>query len=362
MLVSADIMVISPQLSEKVLTRLQGELSIGAGELMLVATHTHSGPGGYWDNFLAEQSVGPYDERVLEYLVEELSGVALEAWRARTPVVASVGRIEVEEPIKNRSYLGGPENPELVVVRLSEESGSGLLDLFSYSAHPTNLLNGNNRLSGDYPALIASRLESESRSLLFLPGTLGDQKSWFRFIRDGEKRADAISEHLIAEGLGRIVLREIASPVLEVFEFEVRMPPLQPRVVRSSWLGSWVIRPWLARGLFPDLLEGCAVQVMRLGPLSLVGTPTDFSSSLGLPLLASARAEGVELLLVSMAEEWVGYVLPEDEYLDVAYKVYSQLHGPQSGPLFEQVLEQLVEWLADRTSEERLRAEMLDSA
>jgi hypothetical protein len=107
LLVSADILVISPELAQRTLAAIQRELPIEAGQLMLVATHTHSGPGGYWQGGLAEMSVGPYQGRILDFLVERFAQVAIEAWADVGEVVVSTAGVDLEFTIKNRSWLGG---------------------------------------------------------------------------------------------------------------------------------------------------------------------------------------------------------------------------------------------------------------
>lgn len=370
-LVSADIMVVSPRLAQRVLERIRSVTPIEAGELLLVAAHTHSGPGGYWEGTLPELSVGPYDERVLEFLVEQLSGTALDAWRKLAPIEASFGSVELPMPIKNRARREGPENAELGLLRFEALDATFTADLVNYSAHPTNLIRGNNLLTGDYPALMAELVDDGRRTLIFTPGTIGDMKPSFGDVRDPRERAQSIARYLVEVGLGSSHSELIVSPVLESFEVIVEMPPLQPRILRSDVFGSWALRPWLADPLFPDHLSRTVVQVLRVGSVAILGAPSDLASSVALPLIERARRSGLRVQFVSMADDWIGYVMQESEYLDVGYKETSQFHGPQVGPLFSALYERLIEWLAERAaadsasrvdpSEERIDSEQINS-
>ena len=349
-LVSADILVIHPELAERVRERMSRVAPIAAGELLLVAAHTHSGPGGYWDTPLAGLSVGPYDERVLDHLVEQLAATALEAAGRTVPARALAGERALPHPVKNRAYPRGPENPTLGLLRIEALDGSFVVDVANYGAHPANLLRGNDLYSGDYPAMMAEMVDGPGRMLLFTPGTIGDLKPAFDGVPDPAMRARSMAEHLVERGVRSMTLGALDPPVLESFELMVAMPPLQPRLFRSDLLGSWVLRRWLARRLFPRALDSAAIQVVRLGSLVLIGAPADLSTSLAAPLIERARRRGLTVYFVSMSDGWVGYLMRASEYRDVDYKPVAQLHGPQAGELFRRVYERLIDRLADRTS------------
>jgi hypothetical protein len=351
LVISADILVINPQLADRALEAIRQQVPIDADQLMLVAAHTHSGPGGYWEGGLAENSVGPYQERMLDFLVERFARVAVEAWRAVEEVTVSTAQIDVEFTVKNRAWVGGPENPFLSLVRFDPVSEGQPILLANYSAHPTNLLRRNDLLSGDYPALLADLIEESGGFMAFLPGTIGDQKPSFFRIRDAPRKVRLVAEYLMREGVEKAIFEPVESPVLESFEFEVTLPPLQPRVLRTGLFGFRFARPWLIRSIMPPGLESATVQVIRVGSVALIGAPADLATSLGLPLLEEAGELGLRASFVSMADDWIGYVLTEDEYNGENYKARAQLHGPQAGPGFAAVYRRLIEGLATRETE-----------
>lgn len=362
-LISADIMVIHRELATAVLDRIGQEVDLERHQLMLVAAHTHSGPGGYWEGFLPELSVGPYQERIEEFLVERLAAAGVAAWKARQPVSAASGQIAVELPIQNRAIEGGPENAALSVLRLTAAGDGSIIDLVNYSAHPTNLLKGNDLLTGDYPALIAKMALDADRghSLVFTPGTIGDMKPWFHHVKNRRLMATSVAEILYSEGLLGLETTTIEAPVLESFEFEVRLPPLQPRILRADWLGSWSARRWLVGSLFPESFDRAVVQVVRLGRFVLIGAPSDLGSALAAPLYERARKQGLELMFASMAEEWIGYVLSRETYDRLDYKETSQFHGPLSGPLFGDIYGRLIDALAERARADAVVAMSADA-
>ena len=107
-------------------------------------------------------------------------------------------------------------------------------------------------------------------------------------------------------------------------------------------------RPWLAARMLPEELARATVQVVRIGPVALIGAPADLASSVGLPLIEAARKLGLRVFFVSMADDWIGYVMRQEEYLELEYKETTQFHGADVGALLTAVYQRLIDQLAER--------------
>jgi hypothetical protein len=205
---------------------------------------------------------------------------------------------------------------------------------------------GNRRaLSGDYPGILALQLESDERTLLFTPGTLGDQRPSPIDGQPGPK-ARAIASYLASAGLEKMDPTELSWPALETYEIEVKLPPVQLRISGAGPLASYRLRDDMAEQFLSPDLGSTSVHVVRLGPVLLLGVPCDLSASIGLPVLERARERGFVPVISSMTNEWIGYVFTEEEYRDGSSKAQAQLHGPLSGPLFQALLLRIVDRLA----------------
>ncbi len=165
---SAELLTIPDALEAAVRARLD---DVPLDGLVLGATHTHAGPGGYWDDEIFERAAtGPYDPALRDLIANALAKAIREAAAAAAPARLSVGRAELPALVWNRSSEG--IDGRLSVLRLDRPGGAAVGELAVFAAHPTTLGMRNRRLSGDWPG----RFMAGGRGVrLFLQGPLGDQ-------------------------------------------------------------------------------------------------------------------------------------------------------------------------------------------
>lgn len=106
-LVVADLAHISALLQRRVADRLPAELGISADNLLLSATHTHSGPGHFYEATefnLNGSSVVGYDEKLTNFLADQIVASIKQA--AGNPKLARVawGQRAIWGLTRNRSY------------------------------------------------------------------------------------------------------------------------------------------------------------------------------------------------------------------------------------------------------------------
>lgn len=301
-LVSAELVVLPRALADKVRARV-ADLKLDT--IHLAATHTHSGPGGYWDMAIAEWiGLGEYEARIEEHLVTEIAGAVREAAGRMVPARVSWGRLEASHFAFNRQRPGDAIDPLLTGVRVDAVDGPAIGRIVVYAAHPTILPREELRLSGDYPGSLMESLELTAEApVLFFQGAVGDA-TWGK--RDGgltlPDRSVAFGRALAGDARGAIAAagEGEANVVLGAARVEVAVPVADAG--GSVWgpfepAGSNVLH-WLAH---PGTSE---VSYLRLGPARLAFVPGELVAELGLawrPLLGGAT-------LVGLADDYLGYV------------------------------------------------------
>ncbi|XP_041118240.1 neutral ceramidase isoform X2 [Polyodon spathula] len=182
--VSADIGMVSQRLRLEVLKKLQtkyGDL-YRQENVVLSGTHTHSGPGGYFQYTLFIITSKGYIKPSIDAIV---NGIVTSIDIAHGNLKA--GRIflnkgEVENSNLNRSphsYLNNPEeerrkyksntDKELVVLKMVDLDGNGLGMLSWFAVHPVSMNNTNRMVSSDNMGY-ASYLFEQEKNAGFLPG------------------------------------------------------------------------------------------------------------------------------------------------------------------------------------------------
>lgn len=315
-LVSVELLLIPDALDAAVRARV-ADLKLDA--LLLSATHTHSGPGGYWDSFAGSVgATGPYHPATFARLVDDLEAVLRAAWAARAPATVAVIRAHLEGLARNRN--GAAADGRLLVVRLARPSGEPVAELVGFSAHPTFLGRGNTRISGDWPGRLLAAGARGPR--LFFQGANGDQSVRLTpaAVSPGEAPHAAYAR-LLGDSIDALHSEPAAgTPRLAVATATVGLPPVAPGAV-PAWL-----RP-ATRSLLGSALPGTArVMAVRLGPLLLLGTPAEPVEAVG---RAWREAAGPDAELLSLTGGYVGYVETAARFDAGQGEAHRSYYGPE---------------------------------
>lgn len=179
--VTLDTLKYPTELAEQAMARIAQETSVPADRVMIVSSHTHSGP-----------LYASYEDMLVESVVEavKLAEADLE------PCQLAVASTEVGNVAHNRRLLvkgeawndwmiptstrylysaEGPMDPQLQVLAVTKKDGTYKTILWNYACHANS--NNTDAISADYPGRVQEYVaESLGYALtaLFLPGACGD--------------------------------------------------------------------------------------------------------------------------------------------------------------------------------------------
>ncbi|HET7785785.1 MAG TPA: neutral/alkaline non-lysosomal ceramidase N-terminal domain-containing protein [Myxococcales bacterium] len=299
---SIDTLLVPGSLEEEVLRRARlPPLTC----LLLAATHTHSGPGGTWDNVLAGWSgAGPFDRGQRDAIAQATADALTQAIAALGPAELLVARDDWPAgPARARSE--GPIDPQLVALRVRRPSGETVATLIDYPMHPTSEPRRDRRLSGDWPGKVAQALEGPP--VLVLQGA-GGNATWHR----GEDVAGAVARE--AEQL----LRR-AEPGRH-FQLWCQARLVALPAPQASPAVPWPLRRALANAIALSHERAAVETRLRIGPLTLVGIPGEPVGELGLKMRPD--------VLVGLSDGYVGYVETPERWSDGAGEAARTYFGP----------------------------------
>ena len=178
-LVTTDLVGLPHELSEEVARRLKEKYGLNRSQIVLNASHTHSGPV-VWPNLSAMYFLSPAEkDRVLEYrkqLADNIVRAVDMAMADRAAARVSIGHgsagfaINRRQPAKAGVQIGvnpaGPVDHDVPVLKIASPDGKLRAVLFAYACHNTTLGADNYRISGDYAGFAEAELEKA------LPGTI----------------------------------------------------------------------------------------------------------------------------------------------------------------------------------------------
>ncbi len=345
-LVGCDLTAVMGDFHETILRKARKSLpSLGPGQLTVFATHTHSAAAGLYDNFFAQLTGGRFRSDYFERTTDEVAAAVVSAAQDLQPAKLFFARGEVAGLNENRaSWEGGPVDSELGLLRVEGLDGKTLAWLVDFSAHPTTL-GANLKFSADYPAALYRELEADGSVALFANGAGADQGI--------ARREEDASREALAERAGTTLARkaqELSKSAAEEqapsLTTERRLVPLpdpharlfgRSRTALSTGLNAWVTKRF--KTLFP---EQAPLGLIRLGGVLLLTVPGELSAETGLALKAKAAQLGYDLLIIGLANDYIGYVVPESRYREKSYESKSSFYGPG---LAEELEKSLLEML-----------------
>jgi hypothetical protein len=291
------------------LLSLRDRIRPADAQVVLTASHTHSGPGalvkGFW-----ELAMGKYDPDLVDELAVKLKKAVDDARAARRPARLGFARTDAPGFSRNRRVKDGPVDPELHALLVVDELARPMAIVGNYTAHGTILSDKNFLVSGDWQGAWQRALERRFPSAVALY-TNGAEGNIAPSSPSGE------TEFERCDSLGEALAERTANLVRTIDKTTGR--------VRISYVERGVDLPT------PTLLA--APQKSVLGLLDINGArmfcfPGEPVVELGLEL--KQRFPGAWIL--GLANDHLGYFLTEEGYARGGYERTVSFYGPKMGP------------------------------
>jgi neutral ceramidase len=303
-IVSGDLLIMPPTVVEILKTKLTA-IGFSLDNTYLGATHTHNSIGN-WGKGAARFFYGSYEEEVVSFIADKIVECIQMAAMNMKPSIISSGTVPVPQAVSNRLIKGGPEDPMLRVLEINRSDSTKLL-LLNFTAHATCLYSSDLAISRDYPGQLVDTLEAKGYTFaMFMAGAVASHTC-------APPEAGPNCIHWMAEEVSNTFLanRDKLALVADSTIIMVRVPfPVsnpQIKITPSLKVRSWLFRS--ALGEYPVYLTA-----LRLGDVTLLGTPCDFSGEFS-PQLDSVSSElGMQSMVTSFNGGYIGYVTPLNRY------------------------------------------------
>ena len=354
-LVSLDVVAVTRGLRRAILRQLDlltasGLPAFAPDEVVVAATHTHSGPGTLTRNYLLERIGSDRFERtVRDAFAARVALVVKAAWSQRVPATLHAFSVAVPGVVRNRSDPPGPlhERANVMLVRAGSRWAGALVN---FAVHGTALGPDNLEFSADLPGAIERRLEKELTQrngdglptvVAFLNGAEGDVSPKLTgepgLLLLPELVAWPVHQAIDAMGCGavgsctswlvdadRVKTRQARLPLREAFVYwKHHVPDAYSALV---W---WRFGGWLGWTLWDDT----RIAQVEIGDQLLLTWPGEATTRLGRALARVACAHGARLpWIVGLANDHLSYFTTEDEFFGghgIAQS--SALYGPYAG-------------------------------
>jgi len=204
-ILTADLIGLPRALAEELFARLRSRCGLGAGDVLVACSHTHSGPNTGVLRDMGQASA-EYTQLLLQRMVDA-TAAACESERPAS-IGATVHRSR-SEVAYNRAFADGPLDKDLGVVKVMDEQARQVMAvLVNYACHPVVLGSENLDISGDYAGALQRMVEASTGAVcLFANGACGDINPLA--FRDSKERPDFNAMEEMAAQLAEELLRAL---------------------------------------------------------------------------------------------------------------------------------------------------------
>lgn len=339
-LVSVDLCFFPRKVCTAIITRVHAEIpELDASNILLAATHTHSGPDPLaMDPDSTESAPGwpRYNSALLEFTVGHAAEAIETAYRAMHP--ARLGWSVVDGKGLNRNRRGGPHtDTAMTVIKVEDANHGRIAEVVSYASHPTLYGADMRQISADWPGVMEARIEHAVKGgvCLFLNGAEGDAAPQIAASGSEAERVEAYGSAVAERALqAENSISTSVSVEISAWSAPVTLPPRRPNglyLVAAAGLGIPIDR---ARLLVTRLMpERSQLSCVRIGKLLMLGFPCEPTADLGLEARKIGIAAGYRHVdVVALVNDWLAYALTPGQYHEGGYEVGMSFYGDQLGP------------------------------
>jgi neutral ceramidase len=344
-----DLVAVSADLIAAIRERL-ANLAIPEDDLIVTATHTHSGPGAWMDSTIwALVGTDRYSPEIFAGIADGGARAVREALANLVPARLFAGAFAVDGLQRNRRDRDAPVDNVASVILARSRNGAWRGGLVNFAIHPTALGAGNLDFTADIAGGIERALTSVLRArngeatelaiigapgnspvtLLFLNGALGDVSPAMR----GYNGVDRIGEAIAGEVRRGIEGLRMLGPDWTVTATSVDLgaPRVALQNCASTWL-RWLVGHDLSVRLGQTVSSVARLRLVRLGDVAIMTWPGEPTSSLGLELRNLASAAGArQPMVVGIAGDYLSYFTSPSEFTRNSYESCMSWFGPQGG-------------------------------
>jgi hypothetical protein len=369
--IANDIIFVGKATAERVRQRIEQATGVPAANILVSATHTHSGPSTVDCISLADDPTVPLvDARYLRRFEDGIAAAGVEAVRRAAPAEAGLAAADGSAVGTNRRDPAGPADPQTPVLMVrSAANREPIACMIVCSMHPTVLREDSTVVSADFPGMtrryLQENLLGDGCPVLHHTGPAGDQ-SPRRVIR-GNTLAEArrLGEALgraIAAAAGRIRFaafldtdvrrasldlprrifpsaadgeRQLQAAAQRLAHLRNTAAPRQEvRLAEVDWFGAEEtlrLSRLAIAGRLEAVYRSCLpaeIQALKIGPWTFVGWPGEVFVEHALAVKAQAR----NVFIISLANgELQGYITTEAAAAEGGYEASNAIFAPQAG-------------------------------
>lgn len=368
-IITNDLLAIDGEMTAIIRRKIRHQTGIPEYNILVCASHTHSGPDLYMDGFISiafDQATRELRTALTHTILEN----ALNSLEHMCPAGLYIGKSFCSKIAANRIDPALPSDPSINVLQVVNEAGETIAVLINYTCHPTVLGADNLLISADFPGAAERILEEHFMGkavALFSNGACGNQSTRFtrrsQDFEEVERMGNLLAKSAIeamenAVSCGDVELRAASRvvelpirklpPIEEALEhlkeakelkdkaIAEKRPFSETRLAFTRYQGAYLTVKMIESGKLCKNLSG-EIQILKIGDVELIGLPVELFVEYGLSIKQKSRSKNP--IIIGYANDYLGYVYTPEEAKRGGYEAWASPFASEAGTvLVEQVL------------------------
>jgi hypothetical protein len=337
-IVSMDVLGFPPNMRPMIAGKLAGS-GWKEEQILLLPSHSHTSLEMLAlndKNIFGMPAIGIFQQDLLEFVVDKLSMLILETEKQLVDIKVGTDQISIEQTNRNRRGDSAVDK-ELTVTRIDDTKNNPVAVLVNWTAHPTIMDEHDMWVSGGWPGYLQRELEDwigNGVVAMYYNGAEGDQSVIAHTGGSHYEKAEYYGRKIAKNVLAVYDGITLSRPSFNFVSTEVGLPPKQPHPSFMQTGGEeYQLDEEKIQGLLEQILPSTTfITAVKIGDLMIVGAPGEMIAELGISIKQNLKDEGIEYPVIGgLANEWISYILTEDEYGQGGYETSVSFYGPSLG-------------------------------
>lgn len=340
-IVTLDVTGIPSNLRPMILDKLSGT-GWTENNVLLLPSHSHTGLEMFAmndKNVFDNPAIGIFQPDLLDFVVGKLASLITDTEQNLQQVKIGTGQLKLEALNRNRRGDKFVDN-ELTVTRIDLMDDRPLTIMVNWTAHPTIMDENDMWVSGGWPGYLQRELEDwigDDVVAMYYNGAEGDQSVIAINKSSHYEKAEYYGREIAKNAMG--LYHTIEPREQNVFEFNYTEIDLPNHKAHPSFMQSggeeYQLDEEKIQGLLEQVLPAStSISACRIGDLLIVGAPGEMIAELGLDIKSELKKSGIPYPVIGgLANEWISYILTEEEYHQSGYETSVSFYGPTLGKI-----------------------------
>ncbi len=338
-IITMDILGFPPNIRPMIIEKLNG-YGWSKENILLLPSHAHTSLEMFAinnKNIFGMAAIGIFQPDLLDFVIDKLAALIKETDVNLKPVKIGTGQVILDGLNRNRRGDKAIDK-ELTVTKVDLISGDPLAILINWTGHPTIMDENDMWVSGGWPGYLQRELEEWIGGgvvAMYYNGAEGDQSVIARSAGSHYEKAENYGRKMAKNALK--IYDKISPSKKNEFVFNHHKIDLPTKTPHPTFMETGGAEYQLDEEKIQVLLEqvfptSTFISALKIGDLLIVGSPGEMIAELGIDIKSQLKNAGILYPVIGgLANEWISYILTEDEYHQGGYESSASFYGPTLG-------------------------------